>query len=96
MMKIVWDKCKCLIKFIVYEWIIWLVECVLDCVFDYYGFDGLICIGVDFFGGCFNNWWMWGGWSFFIYVFVCVIDFDLECNQLWWGKDCVWLVELDV
>lgn len=43
-------------------------------------------LGIDLFGGCFNNRPMRGGTNLSMHAFACAIDFDPERNQLKWGK----------
>lgn len=52
-------------------------------------------IGIDLFGGCFNNRPMRGGSQLSMHAYACAIDFDPERNQLKWGKDQARLAKPD-
>lgn len=52
-------------------------------------------LGIDLFGGCYNNRPMRGGSQLSMHAFACAIDFDPERNQLKWGKDQARLAQDD-
>lgn len=43
-------------------------------------------LGLDLFGGCFNNRPMRGGSTLSMHAYACAIDFDPDRNQLKWSK----------
>ncbi len=55
--------------------------------FDHYGYEKLKALGLDLFGGCFNNRKMRGGSSLSTHAFACALDIDPANNQLRWGAD---------
>lgn len=52
-------------------------------------------LGIDLFGGCYNNRPMRGGTQLSMHAFACAIDFDPDRNQLKWGKDRARLAKPD-
>lgn len=52
-------------------------------------------LGLDLFGGCYNNRPMRGGTQLSMHAFACAIDFDPERNQLKWGADHARLAQKD-
>ncbi len=55
--------------------------------FDYYGMERLQELGLDLFGGCFENRAMRGGKSLSTHAYACALDINPEANQLRWGAN---------
>jgi hypothetical protein len=51
------------------------------------GMDGIKDLGLDLFGGCFNNRKMRGGTRLSTHAYAAAMDFDPERNQLKWTQD---------
>lgn len=62
-------------------------ERALKAALDHYGHDQLKTLGLDLFGGCFNNRNMRGGRRLSMHAYACAIDIDPDHNQLRWGSD---------
>ncbi|MGL4490015.1 MAG: hypothetical protein ACRCU5_11300, partial [Rhizobiaceae bacterium] len=60
---------------------------VLAKALDHYGYDRLVELNLDRFGGCYANRAMRGGTSLSTHAFACALDIDPEHNQLRWGAD---------
>lgn len=62
-------------------------ERVLSRALGHYGYDRLVELNLDRFGGCYANRAMRGGSSLSTHAFACALDIDPEHNQLRWGSD---------
>lgn len=60
---------------------------VLSKALEHYGYDRLVELNLDRFGGCYANRAMRGGTSLSTHAFACSLDIDPEHNQLRWGAD---------
>jgi hypothetical protein len=58
---------------------------VLTKVHTFYGHEQIRDLGLDLFGGCFNNRPMRGGTALSMHAFACAIDFDPARNLLKWS-----------
>lgn len=54
---------------------------------DHYGVERLRSLGLDLFGGCYNNRKMRGGSALSTHAYAAALDIDPEHNQLRWGAD---------
>lgn len=85
-MRIAWDKGTHITKFTIN------VKChdsalrVFNKIKDRYSMDKITELGLDLFGGCYNNRPMRGGTVLSMHAFACAIDFDPERNQLKWSR----------
>lgn len=68
---------------------------VLNSALSLYGIEKLKDLGVNRFGGCFNNRPMRGGTNLSMHAFACAIDFDPERNQLKWDRRQARLAQKD-
>lgn len=94
-MRIAWDKRKTLNSFTIHSKCAESAERVLQRTFDHYGMEKIRELGLDLFGGCFNNRPMRGGSQLSMHAFACAIDFDPERNQLKWSRDRARLAKAD-
>lgn len=60
---------------------------VLNKVLNHYGLEKIQELGLDIFGGCFNDRAMRGGARKSMHAYAIALDFDPERNQLRWGRD---------
>ncbi len=60
---------------------------VLERAAAHYGEAGLKELGLDLFGGCYNNRAMRGGTALSMHAYGVALDFDPDRNQLRWGRD---------
>jgi hypothetical protein len=86
-MKIAWDKRQKINRFTINSK---CAESALRCfnrVAATYDVKQRADLGLDLFGGCFNNRLMRGGTQRSTHSWACAIDFSPEENQLRWGRD---------
>lgn len=62
---------------------------------QHYGMAGIVDLGLNLFGGCYNNRKMRGGSQLSTHAYACAIDFDPARNQLRWGRDRARLAKPD-
>ena len=55
---------------------------VFNDLLDYYGYEEIVRLGIDLFGGCFNYRKMRGGWSWSTHSWGIAIDLDPARNLL--------------
>lgn len=94
-MRIAWDKGKTIQKISIHSKCAESAGRVLQRVLDHYGMAKIGELGLDLFGGCFNNRSMRGGSALSMHAYACAIDFDPERNQLKWGRDRARLAKPD-
>lgn len=63
------------------------IQRVLTGVLQHYGLERIRALGLDRWGGCFNNRVMRGGTKRSMHAWGIAIDYDPEHNQLKWGRD---------
>lgn len=85
--RIAWNLNQSVKSFACHE----LVEDAFTAIFNeavaHYGEKKFVELGLDLFGGCFNNRKMRGGTATSMHAFGIAYDGDPERNQLRWGKD---------
>lgn len=84
-MRIAWDKKHTITRITIHSKCSDSAWRVLAMTLSHYGMDKIKDLGLDLFGGCFNNRVMRGGTQLSMHAFACAIDFDPERNQLKWG-----------
>ena len=94
-MRIAWDRHIVIRQFTIHKKCADSARKVLQQALDHYGIDKIRELGLDLFGGCFNNRPMRGGSQLSMHAYACAIDFDPERNQLKWGKDKARLAKPD-
>jgi hypothetical protein len=85
-MTIAWDKRQHISSFTIHEKCHDSALRALQNIAEIYSRDEIKRLGLDLFGGCFNNRPMRGGSQLSMHAYACAIDFDPERNQLKWGK----------
>lgn len=63
------------------------VKAIFKETLDYYGYEQIKRLGLDLFGGCYNNREVRGGSALSMHAYGCAIDLDPDENQLKWGRD---------
>lgn len=94
-MRIAWDKGTRIKSFTIHKRCLDSATRVFEGIAITYSPKERIDLGLDLFGGCFNNRPMRGGSELSMHAFACAIDFDPERNQLKWGKDKARLAHKD-
>lgn len=94
-MRIAWDKRKTVSRITIHSKCAESAGRALQRTLDHYGMEKIKELGLDLFGGCFNNRPMRGGSQLSMHAFACAIDFDPERNQLKWGRDRARLAKAD-
>lgn len=56
----------------------------LSAALDHYGYDRIVALGLDLFGGCYENRKMRGGSALSTHAFACALDINPLANQLRW------------
>lgn len=86
-LRIAWDKSKSITRFTINEKCAESAVRAYTAIFDHYGYEKIKELGLDLWGGCYNNRKMRGGSSLSTHAFACAIDGDPEHNQLHWRSD---------
>jgi hypothetical protein len=94
-MRIAWDKRQTVKRITIHSKCAESAGRVLQKAFDHYGMEKLKDLGLDLFGGCYNNRPMRGGTQLSMHAYACAIDFDPERNQLKWSKKQARLAKAD-
>jgi len=85
-MKLAWDKHVSITKFTIHRKCADSAKRVLTRALAHYGTEKLKELGLDLFGGCYNNRPMRGGSALSMHAYACAIDFDPARNQLKWNR----------
>ena len=94
-MRIAWDKRQTVKRITIHSKCAESAGKVLQQALDHYGMEKIRDLGLDLFGGCFNNRPMRGGSTLSMHAYACAIDFDPERNQLKWDKRTARLAKAD-
>lgn len=85
--RIAWNKSQKVKSFACHELVADSFTSIWSEVAAHYGEAEMIRLGLDLFGGCYNNRAMRGGTAKSMHAFGIAQDTDPERNQLRWGKD---------
>jgi hypothetical protein len=86
-MRIAWDKERKVEHIRCHKLIIPNVTQALTDVLSEYGYDKIVELGIDLYGGMFNYRKKIGGNVLSMHAWGLAIDLDPENNQLRWGRD---------
>lgn len=86
-MRLAWDKSQVIKSINIHGKCAASAGAVFARVLAAYGYDRLRGLGLDLFGGCYENRVMRGGKSLSTHAFACALDINPEANQLRWGRD---------
>lgn len=81
-MRIAWDKTTKVTKMRCHKLVAQDFLNVFNELLEYYGYDRIIGLGIDLFGGCFNFRKMMGGDDYSRHCWAIAIDLDPERNTL--------------
>lgn len=85
-LKLAWDHKTTVGKITANKKVKESTERVLARVLDVYGLDGIVSLGLDLYGGTYNNRVMRGGTTLSTHAYGAAHDFDPERNQLNWNR----------
>lgn len=85
--RIAWNKSQKVKQFACHELVADSFTSIFAQAAAHYGEAEMIRLGLDLFGGCFNDRAMRGGTAKSMHAFGIAYDGDPERNQLRWGKD---------
>lgn len=86
-MRIAWNKRQTVNRVTVHSKCADSLDRILKEVLRVYGYDELRRLGIDLFGGIYNNRNIRGGSVPSVHAYAAAIDLDPERNQLRWGSD---------
>lgn len=86
-MRLAWDKRQIVNRVTVHSKCADSLERILKEILQVYGYDELRRLGIDLFGGIYNNRPVRGGSVPSVHAYAAAIDLDPERNQLRWGSD---------
>lgn len=81
-MRLSWDKNVKVTKMVCHKLVANKFLLVFNDLLDHYGYDKIVELGIDLFGGCFSYRKMRGGSEFSRHSWGIAIDLDPERNQL--------------
>ena len=81
-MRLSWDKKVKVTKMVCHKLVANKFLLVFNDLLDHYGYDKIVELGIDLFGGCFSYRKMRGGSEFSRHSWGIAIDLDPERNQL--------------
>ena len=81
-MRLAWDKNTKVTKMRCHKLVAQNFLNVFNDLLDYYGYEKIVELGIDLFGGCFNFRAMRGGSDWSRHAWAIAIDLDPERNQL--------------
>lgn len=81
-MRIAWDKGTKVTKMRCHKLVVDDLTNAFSDILEYYGYDKIVELGIDLFGGCFNFRQMRGGSDYSRHSWGIAIDLDPERNQL--------------
>jgi len=86
-MRIAWDTKQTVNRVTVHSKCADSLDRILNEILQIYGYDELRRLGIDLFGGIYNNRNIRGGSVPSVHAYAAAIDLDPERNQLRWGSD---------
>jgi hypothetical protein len=86
-MRIAWNPAQTIERFVINAKCRDSAQRVYMRVLGHYGEQRIRDLGLDLFGGCYNNRKMLGGDAVSMHAYAIAIDHDPERNQLRWGRD---------
>jgi peptidoglycan hydrolase-like protein with peptidoglycan-binding domain len=86
-MRIAWDTKQSVNRVTVHSKCADSLDRILKEILRVYGYDELRRLGIDLFGGIYNNRPIRGGTVPSVHAYAAAIDLDPERNQLRWGAD---------
>jgi peptidoglycan hydrolase-like protein with peptidoglycan-binding domain len=86
-MRLAWNKKQIVNRVTVHSKCAGSLDRILKEILKVYGYDELRKLGIDLFGGIYNNRNIRGGSTLSDHAFAAAIDLDPERNQLRWGSD---------
>lgn len=86
-MRIAWNKAQTITRFTINKNCAESAERAFGKVFDHYGYDRIRSLGLDLFGGCYNNRKMRGGSRLSTHAYACSLDINPEKNRLRWNSN---------
>ena len=86
-MRIAWNTRQTVNRVTVHSKCADSLERILKEILQVYGYDELRKLGIDLFGGIYNNRNIRGGSVPSVHAYAAAIDLDPERNQLRWGSD---------
>jgi hypothetical protein len=84
-MRIAWEPHVSIRRITIHEKCAASAARVLERTRAHYGVENIRELGLDLFGGCFNNRPMRGGTALSMHAYACAIDFDPARNLLKWN-----------
>jgi len=86
-MRIAWDTKQTVNRVTVHSKCADSLDRILKEILQVYGYDEIRKLGIDLFGGIYNNRPVRGGSALSDHAYAAAIDLDPERNQLRWGAD---------
>jgi len=86
-MRIAWNKSQSVNRVTVHSKCADSLDRILKEILQVYGYDEIRKLGIDLFGGIYNNRPIRGGSVPSVHAYAAAIDLDPERNQLRWGSD---------
>lgn len=86
-MRIAWNKTQRIVSFNCHQLVAPYMTQIFNQTVSHYGEAQWRALGLDLFGGCFNNRLMRGGSNPSMHAYGIAVDIDPERNQLKWGRD---------
>lgn len=94
-MRLAWDTNTLVTTMTVNKKLVDSVERIFSAVLNHYGSKKIQLLGLDLFGGCYNNRTMRGGNAVSMHAYAAAIDIDPDHNQLRWGRNLARMDEND-
>ena len=86
-MRIAWNKRQTIRSFSCHELVAEPLTAIFADALEQFGYERIVELELDIFGGCFNNRSMRGGASKSMHAYGIAVDLNPEKNQLHWGAD---------
>lgn len=86
-MRLAWDLKQSVSKITCHKLIAEDLKAAFTEILSHYGYEEIVRLGIDIFGGCLNVRQMRGGTQWSTHAWAIAIDLHPEKNQLKWGKD---------
>jgi hypothetical protein len=94
-MKLAWDQHVIVKRITIHKKCAGSALKVLEKTKAHYGMEKIKDLGLDLFGGCYNNRPMRGGTALSMHAYACAIDFDPSRNFLRWNHNKARLAKPD-
>lgn len=86
-MRLAWSHGQTVSRITCHKYVAEPLKRILKNTLEHYGYERIVKLGLDLFGGCFNDRDKVGGTTKSMHAYGIAVDLDPDRNQLKWGRN---------